>query len=133
MTVVFFCFLIVPIGLIRGQEIDILEKEIDVPLIEIPEKLNLSEIEFELEDDRLIDINLIEQQEENYFQLHNKYLHIPDFSCLAGRCQVDEYKTPENERGYIVIFKKEENEQKEFSKISSGVINATIDWIKYED
>lgn len=129
-TIVFFCLLIVPIGLIRGQEIDVLEKEIEVPLIEISEKLNLSKIQFELEDDRLIDIDLIEQQEEDYFEINNKYFHNPEFACLTGRCRVDEYVTPQNEKGYLVIFINDELQR--ISTISSGVENLTNDWVDYE-
>lgn len=119
----FFCFLTVPVGLLRGQDLNILSVD----------KLNLDKIVFDVEDDREIDLKLIADQQEEYFETHNKYFHIPEFGCLVGRCQVDEYVTPTGEVGYLTIFKKTLNEQTDVSMISSGVEDKTIDWFKLDN
>lgn len=116
--IIFFCFLIVPIGHLRGQVIDIFAVD----------EFNIDKIIFDVEDERLIDINLIADQQKAYFDKNGSYFHIPDFACLVGRCQVDEYKTYQGERGYIIYFKKEENEQKKFSTVSTGIIKINNDW-----
>lgn len=123
-----FLFLSVPIGHLMEIESNILTKEPTIGELEPLEKLNLTGLTILPEDERLTDISLIADQQELYFKENNKYLHVPEFACLVGRCRVDEYKTPAGDRGYITIFMKTENQIDEISIISSGKEIMTAEW-----
>lgn len=114
----FFLCLIVPIGLLRGEGLDVF----------MVEEFNVDPLAFAVDDDRLTDIKLIDDQQEEYFLKNGKYLHIPEFACLAGRCQVDEYRTYAGQVGYVAYFYNDDKAEKEYSAISKGVYNLSAEW-----
>jgi hypothetical protein len=114
----FFLFLSVPVGLLRGEGLDVF----------MVDEFNVDPLAFTADDDRLTDIKLIDDQQEEYFLKNGKYLHVPEFACLAGRCQVDEYRTYVGQVGYVAYFYNDEKAEREYSAISKGVFNLSNDW-----